>query len=151
MTKELTTDDKPHHKWPCHCCSCTSVPADTPDPACHVHGLHGRRGCIRHEVTPQHCGCATCSTDPHLESARHAEMLARGYRFTEAQAAAAQNSPIITEDDPEDLARLAEARRKAAAELAEAQQAQFNAAVAAAVEVALAAREQGASTSPQKG
>ncbi len=135
-------EDKAPSNWPCHCCTCQSVPSDDHDPKCHIHGEgHGVRGCVRHTVTPQRCPQANCGCVPdhNLENARHAEMQARGERYR-AQLRLA-SIEVVTEDTPEELEALQEARRKAAIAQHEAQQKQFNAAVAAAVEVALRSRE----------
>jgi hypothetical protein len=129
--------DKPESQWPCHCCSCHSVPSDQYDPKCHIHGEgHGRRGCVKHDVKPLACNCG-CVTDPGLESARHHEMLARGERF-KAQCEHDQHVVTVrTETTPEELAALNEAKREKSLAAHEQQQEQFQAAVDVAVQRAL--------------
>lgn len=127
--------------WPCHCCTCQSIPGDTFDPKCHTHSDgHGRRGCVKHNVTPVACNCG-CITDPKAESARHAEMAARGERFKTQLEYSQRVVPIRTDDTAEELAELHEAKRAAAIAQHEAGKAEFQAHVAAAVELALSNRE----------
>jgi hypothetical protein len=133
--------DKAPADWPCHCCTCQSVPSDDHDPKCHIHGEgHGGRGCVRHTVTPQRCPQANCGCvpDQDLEAARHAEMLARGERYRIQLRLA--SIEVITEDTPEELEALQEARREAAIVQHEAQSKQFQDAVDAAVQRALDSR-----------
>lgn len=135
--------DKPESAWPCHCCSCHTDSTDELDPKCHVHGDgHGQRGCLKHDVEPQRClqhNCG-CVTNQQIEAARHAEMQARGDRYQQQREHDAVVIEVNTEDTPEQLAALREAKRKAAAAQREAQQQQIQAAVDAAVQRALAER-----------
>ncbi len=39
----------------CYCCTCEWD--HRWDPACHLHGAHGVRGCEKHGVEPQNCDC----------------------------------------------------------------------------------------------
>jgi hypothetical protein len=149
MTKPrpLTTEEpwvKPVEDWPCHDCSCTYVATDgltkltDPDPRCHVHSFHGRRGCVSHDITPAGCDCGGCGIDPVLEQARHAEYVARGARFEANLPPAYDIPPVDTRDTKEGLEALKAAKAKVAAEQAAAQADVLQLAIQAAVDAALA-------------
>lgn len=131
---------KPPAEWPCHCCSCRYPDTgQVLDHRCHVHGDHGRRGCVKHGIKPVDCDCGA-PVDHKAEAAFHAEYVARGERWTQAQLFAGP-VPIRTDTTPAEAKALADSKTRAAAEQAEAQQAALQPLIQAAVDAALAARE----------
>lgn len=114
----------------CSCCTCTyddTGHVSTADPACHSHGAHGKRGCPKHAIEAKTCRCG-CTPD----LVREAEMLARARRL-ELRHQFAGAVHVRTTDTPEELAALAKAKTKRAAEAADLQVKQVETLVAAAV------------------
>lgn len=59
LIKQYQKGEFGYQPTPCYCCSCSydNWGVQSWDPACHNHGAHGRRGCLKHGVPSQECDC----------------------------------------------------------------------------------------------